>query len=50
MGFKAPDVSEHLSVSSVIFGRTSEVSTNSAHQQILDSTGHTRASASERIA
>ena len=47
MSFQAPDVSEHLSVSSVIFGKTSDVPASSAHQQISDSTGHIRVAASE---
>lgn len=49
MSFQAPHVSEHLSVSSVIFGRTSDVPANSAHWQIWNMTGHIRVAASEQI-
>lgn len=50
MSLQAPDISEHLSVSSVIFGRTSDEPATSVHWQIADSTGHIKVAASERIA
>lgn len=47
MSFQAPDVSQRLSVSSVILGRTSDVPADSAHRHISDGTGHIRVAASE---
>lgn len=50
MSLQAPDISEHLSVSSVIFGRTSDVPAISVRWQTTDSTGHIKVAVSEWIA